>query len=132
MNMLTAVAVAVAVSSLCGTLLYVAIAGPLRSLLKRACPDNDAARFWQRLTLVMLYLLPVLLAVLFGTPSMTGVRSAAMGVVVLHSAIASLVGGLIVLAVMGRWVRMISQASFDPSTRPQGPSQNDLPRDKAR
>ncbi len=132
MSMITGVAVAVIISALFATLLYMAIAGPLRSLLRRTCPNSDAVRFWQRFTLVMLYLLPILLAIVFGAPSMERAGSTGLGSVIIHSAIASLVGGFIVLAVMGRWVRMLSQNAPDQSTAQQADDQNEPSRTTTR
>lgn len=46
-----------------------ALAAPLRDVLERTCPGTLGARFWERFTAVMLFLVPLLVAIAFGMPS---------------------------------------------------------------
>jgi hypothetical protein len=62
-----ALLVIVLVSLLVSTVLVLTLARPLRLVLGQLCPGSDAATFWVSFTATMLYLAPLLLALLFPT-----------------------------------------------------------------
>ena len=87
----------VLVSLIVSTVLVVTLSRPLRLVLGQLCPGSDAATFWVSFTATMLYLAPLLLAVLFPTISAPPVL-----VEVVRSALAaSLIGAVGALLVVG-------------------------------
>lgn len=68
MSALQAMAIAIAVSVCVSTILVTGLMTPLRAVLRRACPGPEGENFWARFTVLMLYLSPVLIALVFGVP----------------------------------------------------------------
>lgn len=68
MSALQAMAIAIAVSVCISTILVAGLMTPLRAILRRACPGPEGENFWVRFTVLMLYLLPLLIALVFGVP----------------------------------------------------------------
>jgi hypothetical protein len=68
MSSLQAISIAVAISLTVSTILVIAVMHPLRALLRRACPGPEGENFWTRFTVLMLYLSPLLVALVFGLP----------------------------------------------------------------
>jgi hypothetical protein len=66
--MAIAVAIAVAISACVSTILVAGLMTPLRAILRRACPGPEGENFWTRFTVLMLYLSPLLIALVFGLP----------------------------------------------------------------
>jgi hypothetical protein len=85
------------VSLLVSTVLVSILARPLRLVLGQLCPDANATNFWVSFTATMLYVAPLLFAVLFAaispTPVFTDVIRAALA--------ASLTGAFAALLVIG-------------------------------
>jgi hypothetical protein len=65
MSSLQAMAIAIAVSVSISSILVVGLIQPLRSLLQRVCPGPEGENFWARFTVLMLYLSPLLIALVF-------------------------------------------------------------------
>jgi hypothetical protein len=91
--LLTAVLVSAAVSSV----VVLALKRPLRMALQQICPGADAIAFWVSFTTTMLYLAPLLFAVLFvlipASPSLVDVLRSALA--------AALAGTFAALLVIG-------------------------------
>lgn len=68
MSALQAMAIAIAVSVCVSTALVAGVMTPLRAMLKRVCPGPEGENFWARFTVLMLYLSPLLIALVFGVP----------------------------------------------------------------
>jgi hypothetical protein len=68
MSALQAMAIAIAVSVCVSTILVAGLMTPLRAILRRACPGPEGESFWTRFTVLMLYLSPLLIALVFGVP----------------------------------------------------------------
>jgi hypothetical protein len=68
MSALQAMAIAIAVSVCVSTILVAGLMTPLRAVLRRACPGPEGENFWTRFTVLMLYLSPLLIALVFGVP----------------------------------------------------------------
>jgi hypothetical protein len=68
MSALQAMAIAIAVSVCVSTILVAGLMTPLRAVLRRACPGPEGEHFWARFTVLMLYLSPLLIALVFGVP----------------------------------------------------------------
>jgi hypothetical protein len=68
MSALQAMAIAIAVSVCVSTLLVAGLMPPLRAVLRRVCPGPEGENFWARFTVLMLYLSPLLIALVFGVP----------------------------------------------------------------
>jgi hypothetical protein len=68
MSALQAMVIAIAVSVCVSTVLVVGLMTPLRAVLRRVCPGPEGENFWARFTVLMLYLSPLLIALVFGVP----------------------------------------------------------------
>ena len=68
MNALQAMAIAIAISACVSTILVAGLITPLRAVLRRVCPGPEGENFWVRFTVLMLYLSPLLIALVFGVP----------------------------------------------------------------
>lgn len=68
MSALQAMAIAIAISACVSTILVTGLMAPLRALLRRVCPGPEGESFWARFTVLMLYLSPLLIALVFGVP----------------------------------------------------------------
>ena len=68
MNALQAMAIAVVISACVSTVLVAGLMPPLRAVLRRVCPGPEGENFWARFTVLMLYLSPLLIALVFGVP----------------------------------------------------------------
>ena len=92
-----ALLMAVFVSLSVSTVLVVVLSRPLRQVLSQLCPGSDAATFWVAFTATMLYLAPLLFAMLFPT-----IPAVPVFVDVVRSALAaSLFGAFSALLVVG-------------------------------
>jgi hypothetical protein len=68
MSALQAMTIAVAISACVSTILVAGLITPLRAMLRRVCPGPEGENFWARFTVLMLYLSPLLIALVFGVP----------------------------------------------------------------
>lgn len=68
MSALQAMAIAIAISACVSTILVAGLMTPLRGMLRRVCPGPEGENFWARFTVLMLYLSPLLIALVFGVP----------------------------------------------------------------
>ena len=68
MSALQAMAIAIVVSVCVSTVLVAGLMSPLRAVLRRVCPGPEGENFWARFTVLMLYLSPLLIALVFGVP----------------------------------------------------------------
>ena len=68
MDFPSVVYVAFAVSFALSAILSWIILPPTRSVLRRVCPAEDAVAFWSRFTLLMLFLGPLIVTLIFGVP----------------------------------------------------------------
>jgi hypothetical protein len=71
MSALQAMTIAIAVSVCVSTILVAGLLTPLRAVLRRVCPGPEGENFWTRFTVLMLYLSPLLVALVFGVPYST-------------------------------------------------------------
>jgi hypothetical protein len=56
------------VSLALSTILSVVILPPTRSVLKKSCPSGEGVSFWTRFTVLMLFLGPLIVTLIFGVP----------------------------------------------------------------
>jgi hypothetical protein len=68
MSALQAMAIAIVVSVCVSTVLVAGLMTPLRAVLRRVCPSPEGENFWARFAVLMLYLSPLLIALVFGVP----------------------------------------------------------------
>ncbi len=65
MSPLFALALVISVSLFVSTIVTVVMTGPLRTVLRQLCLDNNATAFWIPFTTVMFYVTPLVFTVLF-------------------------------------------------------------------
>ncbi|MET0498255.1 MAG: hypothetical protein ABW106_08320 [Steroidobacteraceae bacterium] len=100
MSMLQSLGVALFVSLVVSSGLVVALTPPLRGLLRQICPAGAAENFWTRFTVVMLFVAPMLVALLFGLPNRASLDPD-MGQLVKQVISATLFGAFATLAGIG-------------------------------
>ena len=123
MTSLQALAIAVLISLALSTVLSLAIFGPLRMLLQRACPGGEAVVFWERFMLIMLFLSPLFVSIVWGLPPPSAMPSEEAGSVVQHLISTGLVGAFLAMLGMGFWVSALVRRMSLPGATPR-------PRDK--
>jgi hypothetical protein len=101
MSSLQVMAIAILVSVSISTLLVVGLIQPLRSLLRRVCPGPEGENFWARFTVLMMYLTPLLLALVFGLPNVGPLTTFDVGQVVQKVLPAALFGAVSALGGIG-------------------------------
>jgi hypothetical protein len=68
MDMLSVVLVGLVVSLVMSSVLSFVILPPTRAILRRLCAAEESVAFWTRFTVLMLYLGPLLVTLIFGVP----------------------------------------------------------------
>jgi len=118
MDLPSVVYLGVLVSLVLSTILSVIILPPTRSVLRRLCPAEDAVAFWTRFTVLMLYLGPLIVTLIFGVPySDFSSRLSATDLVV-RVISAALVGSFLTLGGIGLRVGTLhSNVVFTPPPR---------------
>lgn len=101
MGSLQAMGIAVGVSVLVSTTLVAGLMRPLRALLRRTCPAVEGENFWARFTVLMLYISPLLIALVFGLPYPDALAQLNAGQVVQKVLSASLFGAFVALGGIG-------------------------------
>lgn len=110
MSMLQSLVVALFVSLAISTMLSLALMQPLQGLLHQICPAVEGESFWTRFTVVMLFVAPMLIALVFGLPDNFTFTQFNAGQVVRKIISATLFGAFATLAGIG-W----KLASFAPA-----------------
>jgi len=101
MDLRSVVYLGLVVSLVLSTILAVIILPPTRSVLRRLCPADDAVAFWTRFTVLMLFLGPLIVTLIFGVPySDFSARLSATDLVV-RVISAALVGSFLTLGGIG-------------------------------
>jgi hypothetical protein len=94
---ITALLTLISLSLLMSTLLVRVLTRPLRQILAQLCPDRDGTVFWVAFTGVMLYVAPLMFALIF-----TRIPAEPIPVDIVRSALASsLAGAFAALLVVG-------------------------------
>lgn len=101
MDLSSVVYLGLAVSLVLSTILSVVILPPTRSLLRRLCPADDAVTFWTRFTVLMLFLGPLIVTLLFGVPYSEFSSKLNDTDLVIRVVTAALVGSFLTLAGVG-------------------------------
>ena len=109
MDSLTALATASIISIALGAALFLAIRGPLSTMLQQNCPGDDTVNFWNRFTSVMLVLSPLFVAVAFGLPQAELIPKADTATILVRIITSSLVGGFLAMIGMGFWVASLAR-----------------------
>jgi hypothetical protein len=106
------------VSLALSTVLALIILPPTRAVLRRLCPADDAVAFWTRFTVLMLFLGPLIVTLIFGVPySDFSVKLSATDLVV-RVISAALVGAFLTLGGIGlRIATLRPNTVFVPSPR---------------
>jgi hypothetical protein len=101
MDLTSVAALGLVVSLALSTILSVVILPPVRSVLQGLCPTPDAVSFWTRFTILMLFLGPLTVTLIFGVPySELSLKLSATDLVV-RVLTSALVGSFLTLAGIG-------------------------------
>ena len=88
---------------------------PVRSVLRRSCPTDDGVSFWTRFTILMLFLGPLIVTLVFGVPTSRVAERLTLDDQILRVATASLVGVFLALAAIGIRMGTLRQPSAPPA-----------------
>jgi hypothetical protein len=89
------------VSLVLSTMLALVILPPTRSVLRRLCPAEDAVAFWTRFTVLMLFLGPLIVTLIFGVPYSEVTSRLSATDLVVRVVSAALVGAFLTLGGIG-------------------------------
>ena len=98
-----------AVSFALSAIVSVIILPPTRSVLRRLCPAEDAVAFWSRFTLLMLFLGPLIVTLIFGVPYSEYSLKLSAADQVLRVISAAMVGSFLTLGGIGLRIGTIRQ-----------------------
>lgn len=104
MTSLEALALALGVSIALGFAVTAVLFKPLQALLARVCSGHEAVVFWERFTILMLFLSPVFVSVVWGVPPRKLLESEDVGGVLQSIITSGLVGTFLAVLGMGIWV----------------------------
>ena len=109
---------AFAVSIAASAIVSVLILPPMRSVLRRLCPAEDAVAFWTRFSFLMLLLGPLLVTLIFGVPARDFSLRMSTAEQLLHVITAALVGSFLTLGGIGLRIGSVRPAAvFAPVPR---------------
>jgi hypothetical protein len=101
MDFRSVVLMGVAVSLVLSSILAWVILPPIRGVLRRVCSSDDLVAFWMRFTVLMLFLGPLLVTLIFGVPySELSLRLTPFDLAV-RAVSAALVGGFLTVGAIG-------------------------------
>lgn len=104
MDLLYVALLGLAVSLVLSTVLSVVILPPTRSVLQSLCPTGEAVSFWTRFTVLMMFLGPLIVTLIFGVPYSDQTLKMSSTDLVIRVITSALVGSF--LTVSGIGVRM--------------------------
>jgi len=87
---------------------------PVRSVLRRGCPTDDGVSFWTRFTILMLFLGPLIVTLVFGVPPSRVAERLTTEDQILRVATASLVGVFLALTAIGIRMGTLRQPAPPP------------------
>jgi|HubBroStandDraft_6_1064221.scaffolds.fasta_scaffold47751_3 hypothetical protein len=100
MNGTTLAMLAILGSLILSAVLVMTILPPTRALLGRLCPTEPAVAFWARFSVLMLFLGPLIVTLLFGLPAAEAAQGNAATALV-RIVCASLIGGFLTVGGIG-------------------------------
>ena len=114
MSLIITCAISLALSSIvCGLL-----ASPLRVLIGSLCGNREAVGFWVRFTTLMLFLVPLVVALIFGLPvRYAGMPAPEVSDLVPRLLTTALSGLVIAMAIVGLRLSSVQPAPAGPSPR---------------
>jgi hypothetical protein len=90
-----------AVSLALSTILSVVILPPARSVLQKSCPSGEGVSFWTRFTVLMLFLGPLIVTLIFGVPYSDLSSKLSTTDLIVRIVTSALVGSFLTLAGIG-------------------------------
>lgn len=112
MDLPSLVYLAFGVSLTLSAILALIILPPTRSVLRGLCPAEDAVAFWTRFTVLMLFLGPLIVTLIFGVPYSESSSRLSATDLVLRVISAALVGSFLTLGGIGLRIGTIRQKVF--------------------
>jgi hypothetical protein len=116
MDLASVATLGLVVSLVLSAMLAVVILPPLRSVLRRSCPTSDAVSFWTRFTILMLFLGPLIVTLIFGVPYTVISIKLSTTDLIIRVVTSALVGSFLTLGGIG-----IRMGSLRPTAVPAPP-----------
>jgi hypothetical protein len=115
MTSFQSLAAAALVSVALSTTLSFVIFGPLRALLAKVCTGAEAVQFWVRFSVIMLFLSPLLVSIVFGLPTAEQALRYDLGTLLQQIVGTALFGSFLSMLGMGLWISaLIRRAPREP------------------
>jgi hypothetical protein len=114
--MLQLLIVALIISLAVSSTLSIALVTPLHAVLRQICPAIEGENFWARFTLVMLFVGPMLVALIFGVPDAYSLDGFNVGQLVRKVISATLFGAFATVAGIGWTLASFAPARVQPRT----------------
>ncbi len=101
MSLITVLLLALGVSFTLSAVLVFLILPPMRQVLSRACDTGEGVSFWTRFSVVMLFLGPMIVTLIFGVPNNALLQKLTDGDVIVGVVTSSLSGAFLTLGGIG-------------------------------
>jgi hypothetical protein len=101
MDLASVATLGLVVSLALSSILAVVILPPLGSVLQRLCPTRDAVSFWTRFTILMLFLGPLIVMLIFGVPYTEASLKLSTTDLIIRVVTSTLVGSFLTLGGIG-------------------------------
>jgi Na+/H+-dicarboxylate symporter len=115
MNPLEALALAIGVSLVLSGAVTLVIFRPLQALLRKVCPSPEAVAFWDRFTILMLFLSPLFISVIWGVAPARILEKEDSGSILQTIVSSALVGIFLAVLGMGFWVSALIRRAPRPT-----------------
>ncbi|MEO1082508.1 MAG: hypothetical protein AAFY29_23340 [Pseudomonadota bacterium] len=118
MNLITVLSVALGVSFFVSAVLALLILPPVKQVLAQACDTGDGVLFWTRFSIIMLFLGPMIVTLLFGVPSEARLQKLSDGDVIVGVVTSSFSGAFLTIGGIGLRLGTLRGMSGDRMREP--------------
>lgn len=116
MDILQVAALGVFFSAVVSAAAGAVLLGPTKGILESICPTGQGVLFWTRFTVLMIFLGPLLVTLVFGVPSSAQARGLQSADLIIRALTSALVGGFLTVGSIG-----IRIATMRPQGSPLAP-----------
>jgi len=109
MNSMQTLGICMSISLATSLVLLKSLSQPLRAFIGSLCSDATSTEFWLRFTIVMLFLVPLLSTLSFGTPRAYMAESFDGGELIRRAVTATLTGEFFAVIGMGFWISSLAR-----------------------
>jgi hypothetical protein len=118
-NVVSIAIIGVVASIVLSSVLAVLILPPTRAVLRKTCPTQDAVSFWVRFTILMLFIGPLIVTLVFGVPSSRVAATLTSDDMLIRVGTSTLVGCFLTLGAIGLRMGTLRSPSVTSQSRPR-------------